>query len=111
VAQPLTDCLKRGAKMKENDDTRKAFEQVKQLMINAPTLSLFNPEAEQIIETDVKWQIHFMVSTKINILIRQKGLFRSHHVVLMLLKCVIARRSVNCLQSCFCTEGIGVTFC
>jgi hypothetical protein len=52
VAQPLTDCLKKGAKLEENDDTRKAFEQVKQLMINSPTLSLFNPEAEQIIETD-----------------------------------------------------------
>jgi hypothetical protein len=52
VIRPLTDCLKKGAKVVQNEQTLAAFEKVKQLVSEAPPLALFDPQAIQVLESD-----------------------------------------------------------
>jgi hypothetical protein len=52
VLQPLTACLKRGAKLERNEQTLRAFQQIKQMMTEAPVLAIFRSDAQHIIECD-----------------------------------------------------------
>jgi hypothetical protein len=50
--KPLTDCLKKGAKVECNTETLRAFEEVKAIMTNPPVLTLFDSSARSVVEVD-----------------------------------------------------------
>lgn len=52
IAKPLSDLLRKNAKFKMEDDEKIAFEQLRNSLVNAPVLKLFNPKAETEIHTD-----------------------------------------------------------
>jgi hypothetical protein len=52
VISPLTNCLKKGAKIEQNAQTIEAFERIKEIMTNSPILQMFDPEAHHTLEVD-----------------------------------------------------------
>ena len=52
VCEPLNNLTKRGVLWQWGKPLKDAFERLKQLLISAPVLSMFDPEAETILEAD-----------------------------------------------------------
>ncbi|KAI1006047.1 hypothetical protein K3495_g2170 [Podosphaera aphanis] len=52
VCEPLNSLTKKGAAWEWNENQTTAFKQLKQLLISAPVLTMFDPNAETIIEAD-----------------------------------------------------------
>ena len=52
VCEPLNNLTKRGVLWQWGKPEKNAFERLKQLLISAPVLSMFDPEAETILEAD-----------------------------------------------------------
>ena len=52
VLSPLTDCLKKGAKIEQNALTVGAFERIKGIMTSPPILQMFDPGAHHALEVD-----------------------------------------------------------
>jgi hypothetical protein len=49
---PLTSCLRKGAKLEQNEQTLKAFEELKRVMTTPPVLTLFRTDSELFLECD-----------------------------------------------------------
>ena len=52
IIEPLTACMRKGAKLECNEKTLSAFQRVKDLMSNPPVLTLFRGDAAHVVECD-----------------------------------------------------------
>lgn len=52
VVEPLRACLRQDGTYKWTEEAQKSFLTLKELLVNSPSLALFNPELQTIISTD-----------------------------------------------------------